>query len=153
MTKIFDLMTDLAGPELKSGERALGAVRVHPRGHAKLMGAAAVGGLVGMAIAKKLNKNQPDALEAVGFPTARQMALGLTNKRILVWECSSWSGKPKKLLGAMPVEAVRGVDHAPATMGDHLTLQLADGGTIEFEAAKLDKAATFVAALQARIAS
>jgi len=50
--------------------------------------------------------------------------LGLTNKRIIVFKRSAFSGKPKSILGSIPISQVKDVGFEPGTLGDKITLNL-----------------------------
>lgn len=152
---------------LESGERLLGAVRASGRGvtRAVIGGAAgAVGGVtaapamggVGAVIgseagaADRAEGRQEE--EAAGLPPLPpQMALGLTDRRLLIFKRSALSGKPKELVAQIPrdrIEGIEGEDSGSALKPDRLTVVLIDGGQVSFEIPRADGFAPLVEAFR-----
>ncbi|MGQ0825675.1 MAG: hypothetical protein ACT4OX_11745 [Actinomycetota bacterium] len=151
--KVLGQLEALAAPHLADGERVLGGVRVNKKGtvrRAALFGG--IGGVVGGALSHNATTAGTKAQAVVGLPPAAQMALAVTDHRLLVFSRSAMSGKPKDLLMSVPIDHVVGVALEPAKLVPKLTMEFADGNAVEFEAIKLDKPEDFAAALHALIA-
>jgi hypothetical protein len=128
---------------LAEGEQMLAGATATTAGglrrNATYMGAGAAIGVVGVVAAATVqqtaDRKAPE--RATGFPTAAKMAIGLTDRRILVWSLSVMTGSPNKLLGEVPVSAVRGVTWGNGkTMGIRngvLELTLADDEVVSLE--------------------
>ena len=69
--------------------------------------------------------------------------MGLTNKRIIVFKRSAFSGKPKSILGSIPISQVKDVGFEPGTLGDKITLNLGEDKVLELESIKVDKGKGF----------
>lgn len=95
-----------------------------------------------------MRAGHPDA--QVTFPATRQMALGLTGGRLLVWSLS-FTGKPKAFLGEVPLSALAEVGEAEARFGDVLRLALKSGAQVDLEIPAGEPAAPFIANLRALV--
>jgi len=82
---------ELAAGQLAPGEELIAGLRVNLKGTALGVGlSAGVGGLAGLALgAKSMNEGQ-DQARIAGIPFAQQMALGLTNQRLIVKIWRMW---------------------------------------------------------------
>jgi hypothetical protein len=153
MAKTIDVVAKLAAPHLAAGETVHEAVRVNLAGTVAATAAGALGGAVGAVIADKAATPGRESATEAGFPTDRQQALAVTDQRILVFRRSALSGKPKDLVGEVPLAAVAGIEHQPGRMGDTLRFTMASGHQTQFECVKVDRGAEFAQAVAARIAS
>lgn len=78
--------------------------------------------------------NRSGQTPAVDFPAARQMALVLTARRILVWSTGGLRGKPKNFIGEVPLAAVEAVGVEDARSGTRLQIKLRSGWEVNLDA-------------------
>ena len=133
--------------DLAEGERMLAGATATPAGglrrNATYMGAGMTIGAVGAVAAATVQQavDRPAPTPATAFPTASKMAIGLTDRRILVWGMSVMTGSPNKLLGEVPVSSVRAVTWGSGkTMGIRngaLELVLVDGDVVALEVPRI----------------
>lgn len=135
---------------LESGEQLLAGVRGMSAGStAQIVGGvagAALGGAVGMVIADKATaKGRASGKEAeAGAGIAAlppQLALGLTDRRLLIFKRGGLSGKAKELVGFVPRESIasiEGEDSGSKLKPDQLRVRLVDGSEVTFEIVKND---------------
>ena len=142
MAKIVNTLNKLLDGQLESDETLVSAVRVNLKGTAFGVGLSALGGVGHLAGSKIMKEGQEQAKDS-GIEFAQQMALGLTNKRIIVFKRSTFSGKPKNVLGSIPISQVKGVDFEPGTLGDKITLKFDQDKVLELESVKVDKGQGF----------
>ena len=104
-------------------------------------------------ITKTLSKLAGEHLTAgeAGIPFTQQMALGLTNKRLLLWSRSQLSGKPKDLIGEIPFSEIIDVIFEKGTLMDRIALTFSGEKVLELESIKVDKGDLFVTALKETI--
>ena len=103
--------------DLLEGEKILAAVKAAPSGFlegAILSSATYVATGVYPAGANfgagAKEKGQSDrAAAGLDLGNQNQVAVGLTEKRLLIWS-TNWLGKPKKLLGAVNVENIKSIE-------------------------------------------
>jgi len=91
----------------------------------------------------------PDTL--VTFPAARQVAMGLTGGRILVWSLG-FSGKPKQYVGDVPLSAITSVSEEDVRYGGMLRLSLASGAKVDLEILRGESGDDFIAQLRRLLA-
>ena len=113
--------------DLGPGECLLGGMTATPAGgllrNAASVGAGVALGAVGAVTTATIQQaSDRNPAPVAGFPTAPTMAIGLTERRILVWGLSALTGSPSKLLGEVPVSSVRDV-----TWGNGKTLGIRNG--------------------------
>ena len=126
---------------LRTGEEPLAVVRAMKPGQLKRSAVAGgIGGLVGAALAHKLDK----ASEAAGVVELPRMVLALTGERMLVFTQSALTAKAKELRFEFPV-----ADFAAVEAGEGkvlgmkvvpLAFQLRDGDTFAVEVPFVDRA-------------
>jgi hypothetical protein len=137
--KHSDLIRTLAEQVLGAGEPVIETVLVNYNGTmpaTSLPGSAARSG-------------DPDA--QVTFPSARQMAIGVTDRQLVVFSLA-FSGKPKQHIGTVPLSAVTEVGFAETRMSGVLRLTLRSGARVDLEVLRGEPAEAFVAALEERVA-
>ncbi len=143
MAKIVNTLNKLLEGQLESDETLISGVRVNLKGTAFGVGLSALGG-VGLIAGSKIMQEGQDQAKDSGIEFAQQMALGLTNKRIILFKRSAFSGKPKNVLGSIPISQVKGVDFEPGGLGDKMTLNFGEDKVLELESVKVDKGRNFV---------
>ncbi len=143
-------LSKAATDALEPGETLLAGVRGMSAGStARIVGGAAGavgGGAVGLVIADRLTGAKREAgeeaeAEAGLSELPSQLALGLTDRRLLVFGRGGLTGKPKDLVAFIPRDAVAsitGEDSGSKLKPDRLTVQLTDGKTVDFEVVKND---------------
>jgi hypothetical protein len=147
--KVVAQIQALAEPQLEAGEQFLGGVRVNQKG---MTTGAALGGLVGAAVAHRAAKGQREAQRAAGLPALTQMAFGLTDRRVLIFSRSAMSGKPKAFVAALALDDVVGIDFEPAMLLPKLSISFHDGNVARFEAVRIDEPEAFANALRDALA-
>lgn len=101
----------------------------------------------GEALARRLG-DEP----IVTFPSAAQMALVLTDTRLVIWSRGGWKGKPKAFLGEVPLTALDHITCEPRRQGDRLTVTMRSGWEITLDVTDEDTGEhTFGPALVAAI--
>jgi len=142
--KHADLIAKLAEEQLAQGEQLIVAVLANYNGTVPPASLPA-SGMVPRAEGEPPPVVDPDAL--VVFPSARQLAMGLTGGRILVWSLG-FSGKPKQFIGDVPLSAITGVSEEDARNGDILRLALASGAKVDVEIVRGESGVAFVGELR-----
>jgi hypothetical protein len=87
---------------------------------------------------------RPEAL--VAFPTASRMGLVLTPERLLVFGVGL-RGTPKKLLGAVPLPAIRELRAHRGHYGEQLSVVMCSGAVVDLERRDGDAASILVGRL------
>jgi hypothetical protein len=133
--------------DLGDGEQMLAGTTATPAGglrrNAATMGAGAAMGVAGAAATAAVQQaaDAKTSDSEAGFPTASKMAIGLTDRRILVWSLGVMTGGPNKLIGAVPVSSVRDVAYGSGkTMGIRngvLELTFTDGEVVSLEVPRI----------------
>ncbi len=147
MAKTVDVLKSLCEPHLEPGEEFLGGTRVNQKGMAKAAAGFGIGGAIGGGIAAAATSKNRAAQTDAGFPTTPQLAFGLTDRRLLVFNRSVMSGKPKDLLASVALAEIASSHFEPAKLVPKLHLVLTSGAEVGFEAIKLDKPEEFAAIL------
>lgn len=147
MTKITKTLAKLTIGQLQSDEELLVGLRINLKGTA--LGVGLSTGAAGLALGSKVMREGHDQAQESGIPFAQQMALGLTNQRIIVWVRSAFSGKPKKILGHIPLSEISDATFESGMFGDKLTLELPQDKILELESIKVDKGEAFTNRLKA----
>lgn len=150
MTKITKTLVKLTTGYLQSDEELLVGLRVNLKGTALGVGlSAGTAGFAGLALGSKDMSEGQDQAKDSGIPFSQQMAFGLTNQRIIVWARSALSGKPKKIIGQIPLSEINDATFEPGMLGDKLSLELPQGKIFELESIKIDKGEGFTNQLKA----
>ena len=133
---VVQRLTMLASEQLAPGETVVAGARCSPRGSTKrrTMGAG-LGGLVGALAASKGAGSAGHVLYGEALP--HDIALGLTDRRILIYSVSSLSGKTTKVLREIPLAHVGGIEHDEGRfLGRKIirfSLCFSDGSRLELE--------------------
>lgn len=69
----------------------------------------------------------------VAFPSAAQMAIVLTDHRLVIWSRGGFKGKPKAFIGEVPLEAIGAVGVEPRPKGDRLSISMRSGWEITLD--------------------
>ena len=137
-----------AAEDLEPGEQLHAASRALAPGALKSISFSA-GGAVGLGAAGVMaadaatsgdvadGKQQAEAME---LPLATQMALAVTDSRLMVYSRSALTGRAKDLLGSVPLDRIESMTAATGKMKDSLTLAVAGGESIELDIVKVDGA-------------
>jgi hypothetical protein len=138
----------LATEQLQAGEELIGVVFANYNGGvpSPSLPRGAMPGALGVDAA--MRAGSPEA--QVVFPATRQMALALTGGRLLVWGLTL-TGKPKNLLGEVPLAALTEVGTAEARFGAVLRLGLASGAKVDLEIQSGEPSAPFIANLRSLV--
>ena len=137
MADVAQRLTALASDRLADGERVVAGTRCSPRGSTKrrAMGAGA-GGLIGALVATKGDGPADHVLYGEALP--HDMAMGLTDRRILIYAVSTLSGRTTKVLRDIPLSQVDDVEHDEGRfIGRRIvrfSLRFIDGSELALEA-------------------
>jgi Bacterial PH domain len=143
MAKITGKLQSLVDGQLNSDEKLLVGVRVNLKGTALGVGMSALGSAPAVVIGSEtMSEGQQQASDA-GISFSQQMALGLTDKRILVWKRSAFTGKPKEIIGEIQIDNIVDVSLEPGTLGDMLNLKFSNEKELELESVKIDNGKDF----------
>ncbi len=128
------------GEFLHPGEEVLAATVINPVGSFKKNVAfGAVGGLVGVAIGSAVSRNgeEPEAgTSAESFPVGKNALLALTDRRWLLFELGTMSGKVKGLAGEWPHEHIASLSGEKGRLTTVISVEFADGSVAQVEAVK-----------------
>lgn len=148
-----------------NGEQIIAATIAQPLGSfTKQVAFGAVGGLVGVAagaaLEKKKQKKAENADEAEGVDTGDDtlaselpkvaMLIAVTEKRLLFFEQSKMSGKPKGLVAAFDHSQVAGMEVEMGKLKGMLKVHFGDESAVTFEVLKASKPDKFIAAYEAK---
>ena len=117
-----------AGVGLHPGETIVAAIVLHPKGMARRV---ALGGIVGAAIGSRLARRE-DGSMITDSGTAALMPDGpmivcLTAQRVLVYNQSGFSGKPKAIEATMSRGDIAAVEVGKDKIGAPVTIAFSDG--------------------------
>jgi hypothetical protein len=155
MNDHLDELKELATPGLADGETIVAALNVNYGGKINMnqapTGLASLGHsdeavVAGEQLAERLG-DRPD----VSFPSAKQMALVLTQTRMMCWSRGGFKSKPKAFIGEVPVEAMETITHESSRLGDRLLIKLYSGWEVNLESGLKDGGAEFAAQLTALV--
>jgi hypothetical protein len=147
-------LNDLTAEHLEPGESILGIVKVVYGGKVNFTpppkGLAALGHDT-VAAGEELAARRSETTGAE-FPTANQMALVLTNGRILVWSTSGFKAKPKAYLGAVPLNEIEAIELGESRLNVQYTIKMASGWSIAVDADRGEASSDFGAHLSQLVA-
>ena len=136
MADVVQRLTMLASDQLTQGETVVAGARCSPLGSTKqrAMGAG-LGGLIGALAATKGSGSTGHVLYGEALP--QDIALGLTDRRILIYSVGSFSGRTSNVLREIPLAHVAGVEHEEGRfLGRKIirfSLCFSDGSRLELE--------------------
>lgn len=138
MADLEQQLTKAAGDALDDGESFVAATRCEKEGGVKRRSwGAGLGGAIGMVTAMKTGGDPAHSIGGEALP--HSLILGLTNRRLTAFKCSSMTGKPTNMIQSVPLAEVAGVDTDEGrVMGWKLakfTVRFADGTALSVEAA------------------
>jgi hypothetical protein len=137
----------LVQPVLSPGEELLAAVRVNYNGATQPNTFSFQAGLASIPGLESPGSGEPDPDLLVSFPSANQMAVGLTHARLLVASLG-FRGKPKAFLGTVPLSAVVEVHAGEVRFGPLVRLVLKSGATVDLELMRGEDGDTFIEQLK-----
>ncbi|MCX7621131.1 MAG: hypothetical protein N2037_09855 [Acidimicrobiales bacterium] len=150
MTDTLGLLMPLVQSQLKPGEELIAAVRVNYNGATQPNTFSFQAGLASIPGAETTFVGKPDPDLLVSFPSANQMAVGLTGGRLLVTSLG-FRGKPKAFLGSVPLSAVVEVHAGEVRFGQLVRLVLKSGASVDLELMKGEDGDTFFENLKALV--
>lgn len=116
-------------------EEILVGCTANPRG---TVGAAAIGGVVGVAIRAKMDKRATEAADdgmAKTWPGGRHL-LAITSKRLLLCKMSAMSGKPTEISASWPHSDIALIDVEKGKTAYPFSVVFSDGSIAQGEGAK-----------------
>ena len=131
------------GSDLAADEQLEDGMFLNPAGTTSGMVGRQAGGLIGAAVAGKMQKNKAAASTLVSDTGIAEtwpkhpVVVGLTGRRMLMWSHSQMRGKPKELIGEIPLEQIAGIDIEKKKATFDATLRFTDGSGILLEAPKI----------------
>lgn len=142
-------MQKVAAKELRPGESLLAGCRAMTRGSTAAIVAGAAGAVAGgagglMLGAKLTGENAAEGraqADLAGIGHAAQVALGLTEQRLLIWKRGGLLGKAKNVIGEIPCELIATIEGSASDSmlkPDPLTVTLTDGRVVDFEVVRAD---------------
>jgi hypothetical protein len=155
MADYLDELKVMAREYLPAGEQVIDALNVNYGGKVNLnqppTGLAALGHpeeqvAAGEALVERMG-DHPD----VTFPSARQMALVLTEGRLLMWSRGGFKGKPKAFIGEVPLDALEQVGAEEARIGTRLMIKMRSGWEVNLDTTHAEAAMAFTNELQSRV--
>lgn len=155
MVDYLEELKDLARGYVPAGERVVGAITAIYGGkvnrHQSPGGLSSLGRSGDQVVAGQELVARLDGRPVVSFPTVKQMAIVLTEGRLLVWSRSGLKGKPKAFAGEVPLEAIESASHEPRRAGARIVVLLYSGWEVELEAPRSPETDAFTAALEALV--
>jgi hypothetical protein len=139
MTDFTDRLAPLADDVLEPGERLLAAFRGRAGDSAGDWERPAEHyvGRIGSLLGPRFPRRRPVVDPRTGLPTMPPLlALGLTDRRILVFSRGAVTGRTRAFVGAVPRERIRRLDVEAKTVPfgrDRLTIHLVDGAPVAVE--------------------
>ncbi len=156
MADLSQQVVKAAGESFESGESLVAATKCERDGGVKRRAlGAGLGGALGMVTALKTGIDPAHSLAGQALP--HSIVLGLTNRRIAVFSCSTMTGKPTSIIRSIPLADVADVDTDSARVLGRklakLSLTFADGTVLSLEAAASEapRAEAFCEALAATL--
>jgi hypothetical protein len=147
-------LNDLSAEHLEPGESILGIVKVVYGGKVNFnqppKGLAALGQDT-VTAGEELAARHAESPTSE-FPTANQMALVLTNGRLLVWSTSGFKAKPKAFLGAVPLNEIEAIQLGESRLNVQYTIKMNSGWSIAVDADRGEAASDFGAHLSELVA-
>ncbi|MDX2361393.1 MAG: hypothetical protein QNK23_11350 [Crocinitomicaceae bacterium] len=144
MRKITQRLIKMSASDLDEGEEILVGVRVNLKGTAIGFGFSSLGSVIGMEVGNQIMEDGQEQVKDAQIPFKQQMAFGLTQKRLIIWSRSSFSGRPKDIIGEMNRSDIQSIRCEEGGMtGDVFVMTLTNGKSVEFEAVKIDKGEEF----------
>lgn len=132
---------------LETGEHVVASTRASFRGAAMASSQAMFALGSGRARQKAYQAWRVD-VEALGFPTAGpEMAILLTETRLLICRITFWLGRPTTIEGSIPLARVAGVGTGRHGLVTVLTVALTNGQIVDFEAMRGGPLRRFATAL------
>ena len=158
MAEYVDKLQKKAAEVMDSGEALVAAVRAMSKGGTKAIVLGTVGAVLGGAsvaaganAGNKAGDAARDQAAAAKISHATQVALGLTDRRLLIWSRGAFLGRAKDLIGEIAldrIQSIEGQTSGSMMTPDPLRVRLADGNLIEFEIVKVDGIERFVKAFE-----
>jgi hypothetical protein len=157
MTRFMKKLSNNASPHLAADELLLGGTRAFPDGMRETVWWFLVGFLLGLligiliAVAAQSSavKKWMKQARASGFPGTQNMALVLTNRRILVFKRRG--NKLKKLVGQIGLERIHSITLSARRRRPEITFRFLDAMPVTVETFKADRPADFVDGLGALV--
>lgn len=143
MSKITEKLNKLAQESLGPHEQILSGLRVNLKGTVIGTAIAATGGVLGAVMSGNVTKEGQEQAKSLAIPFKQSMALGITNSQMIFWGRSAFTGRPKNILGSIPLKTIAKVDFEKGGFGDKLKLTFQDDKILELESIKVDKGETF----------
>jgi hypothetical protein len=133
---------------LEPGEHLVASTRASFRGAAMASSQAMFALGSGRARQKAYQAWRVD-VEALGFPTAGpEMAIALTQTRMLICRTTFWLGRPATIEGSIPLDRIADVGTARHGLVTVLTIALTNGQIVDFEAMRGAPLRRFATALR-----
>lgn len=126
-------LSKAAAAVLRPGEELLAGARAMPKG--------AIGPPAG-----------DEGSVAAAVPYVPRVALGMTDRRLLVFRRGGLRGSPKDLIGEIPIERIAALQEPPSerpARTEAFLLHLTDGSALAFEVLRADGADAIVSAFRA----
>ena len=141
------------------GEELLYATIIQPMGSMNRQVGGQLGGLAGAAIASKGKKKKEGAIDGLGeglaaqIPAGKNLVIGITPTRMLVWNHGAMSGKPKDLALTIPVSDVTSLNIDKGKLSSQAVMRFSDNSAWGFEVARLNNADGFKQAVDSLVAA
>ena len=149
------ILADLAGPGLAPGEQVRAGARCTYQGTSATSRLSITAELASMdaAIGAGTREGEEGAIDPdtlVVFPTASQMAILVTDARLIGWGLSL-TGKPQQVLGSVRAGAMASVRHGEIRPTLRIRVGMKSGTEIDIETRKGEDVQAFVDALHALV--
>ncbi len=129
---------------LQDGEKYIIGIRVNCPGLLTAMSLGATGAAVGVVMAAQLHKKAQEKAGETLKQSSPQMALALTNKRMLIFKRSIFTGGARDLLGHINRDKIKSGEIDKTFFGYNLKINFKDDKTLELQGIKIDHCEEFI---------
>lgn len=142
------------GGDLQADEQLEAGTFVQPSGVTGRVLGSQLGGIAGLVAVTRNQEKKRDAMDiktdtGVGAHLGdKRHVIGLTSKRFLIWGHSTFSGKPKGLDLAIPLDDLVSISHEKGKIVTKMVFEFSDGSGALVEASNVGKPEEFIDAYQ-----
>ncbi len=135
-------LAKLAQRELQPGEKLLAGAKAMSRGGTRspdelsFTDSQILSGSVSQRLADEAAFGESGTFEAPRREAPNPVAVGLTDRRLMVWKRGGFTGRPKEVIGRIPLDRITAIEEQgspPELASRSLRVRLSEGGVIDFD--------------------
>ncbi len=139
-------LAKLAQHELQPGETFLAGAKAMSRGGSRppddpsLTDSQILSGSVSQRLADEAAFGESGTFEAPTREAPNPVAVGLTDRRLMVWKRGGFTGRPKEIIGRIPLDRITAIEEessspelASRATSRAMRVRLSAGGSIDFD--------------------